>query len=255
MTSKNGTDGGVRESRGVDRRGFAIVYHDITLDNDISDGAYRMYALLKMYSHQKNHCWPSVALLAENIGKTEDTASRHLSELEDRGLIVRKRRMGRSSVTWLTDPDPLYYGDEPGHVFEQTPEKSGVHSQKNLLREEEQKEEEKEQAPAKTAGSRPGGKNRKPTNKHPAVQAYREATNLYPRKTLWPEIVLAVGADPPDVKRWRDTCYGYVAVGWNPRNVQGMLQHYAEHRIPSARGVAAPALINADGRSVIEVGR
>lgn len=216
-----------------------------------------MYALLKMYAHQKDNCWPGVARLAENIGKTEDTASRHLAELEKRGLIVRKRRMGRSSVTWLIDPETVYYADE---VSVRTPEKSGNYPQKNAATEEEQVEEKKVQAPAKDAWGDVDVENEKPTSKHPAIQAYREATNLYPRKTLWPEIVLAVGADPPEVKRWHDTCYEYVAVGWNPRNVQGMLQHYAECRIPSAtgfnaKGVAAPVVQDASGRSVIQVGR
>lgn len=76
-----------------------------------------------------------------------------------------------------------------------------------------------------------------------AVDAYRRATNLFPRKSLWPGIVQVVGDDPDDVERWHQVCLSYVAMGWNPKNIKGMLEHYVERRVPgddSGKARASP---------------
>ena len=67
----------------------------------------------------------------------------------------------------------------------------------------------------------------------PAVDVVREVTNLFPVKSLWPGIDGTVGRDPPSLDRWRKTCLAWVACGWNPRNVKGMLEHYVDKKIPS----------------------
>ena len=72
-----------------------------------------------------------------------------------------------------------------------------------------------------------------------AVQALRSATNLFPRKSLWDGIVEVVGENPADVDRWKRTALAWVACGWNPKNVKGMLEFYVKGELPStsnARG-------------------
>jgi len=73
---------------------------------------------------------------------------------------------------------------------------------------------------------------KKPNPPPPAVARFRKATNRYPNKALYKGIAEVVGDDPDNLDRWERTCRAYVAMGWNPQNVKGMLQHYAENRIP-----------------------
>jgi len=66
----------------------------------------------------------------------------------------------------------------------------------------------------------------------PAVEVVRSATNLFPAKALWPGIVEVVGDQPDDLDRFRRVCLGWMASGWNPKNVKGMLQFHARKEIP-----------------------
>lgn len=82
-----------------------------------------------------------------------------------------------------------------------------------------------EKPPPKTKGPPP-----------PAVQAYRSATNLYPLKSLWPGIAKTIGDEPGDLDRWKRTCLAYVACGWNPKNVKGMMEYFVRDELPSTKG-------------------
>jgi len=64
------------------------------------------------------------------------------------------------------------------------------------------------------------------------VEVVRSATNLFPAKALWPGIVEVVGDQPDDLDRFRRVCLGWMASGWNPKNVKGMLQFHARKEIP-----------------------
>lgn len=87
----------------VKQLGWAHVEHILTFDTDLSDGAYRTYALLLSYTHQSKKAWVSVATLAKVRGVKESTLRSYLSELKDKGLISRQRRMGRSAITYIED--------------------------------------------------------------------------------------------------------------------------------------------------------
>jgi len=94
-------------------------------------------------------------------------------------------------------------------------------------------------APDAPPPKKPAQKRQRPKAKDPPPQAvarYRAATHLFPEKSLWDGIVQVIGDEPKDLDRWQKVCTAWVAMGWNKRNVKGMLQHYAENRIPGEDG-------------------
>jgi len=84
--------------------GFAMAHHVLVLDPALSDGAMRTYILYLRYAQQKGVCWPSIATLAEERGKSPGTIQRHIAELEQLGYITRERRGdGQSAKTIIED--------------------------------------------------------------------------------------------------------------------------------------------------------
>jgi len=138
----------VRYRRAVERVGFAQVCHSITLDDELSDGAVRLYLLLLKYAQDKGECWPGVARLARNLNKSERTMARYLSELAGRGLITREQRLNTSAITWIEDVGAVYNPSltkmaETG-AKSPVPDKNGRdQSLPNLAGKEEQEEEPK----------------------------------------------------------------------------------------------------------------
>ena len=63
-----------------------------------------------------------------------------------------------------------------------------------------------------------------------AVKAYHSVTGLKLKAPLAAGVDQAVGKD--DVHRWHQVVLAWVACGWNPKNVKGMLQHYRDGKIP-----------------------
>ena len=72
--------------------------------------------------------------------------------------------------------------------------------------------------------------------RHPALAAYQDASNYCPVKSVRGEIEKAVGEDPQDVAFWGDVVKYYVGLGWNPRNVRGMLKFYRRRELPKVKG-------------------
>lgn len=96
-----------RHRNPVEQLGFAQLRHIATLDPELSDGAYRTYALYLMYAQQQGKGWPSRERLAKERGVNDATVSRHNAELESLGYISRQRRMGQSSITIIEALDQL----------------------------------------------------------------------------------------------------------------------------------------------------
>jgi hypothetical protein len=83
-------------------------------------------------------------------------------------------------------------------------------------------------APAPT----PPKPKRKKTPTPEPVKTFREAVHRYPPKGWYEEITSIVGTDPPKLKLWYRVCHAWVGVGWNPQNVQGMLDCFQRGEIP-----------------------
>jgi DNA-binding MarR family transcriptional regulator len=97
----------VRYRNPVKEVGFAMVYHMMTLDDRIGDGAFRLYCRYLFYSQQKSKCWPGRDTLAKVLGVGVATISRWNKELETAGYITRQRRLGTSSITWIEDVESI----------------------------------------------------------------------------------------------------------------------------------------------------
>lgn len=98
----------VRFRNPVQQQGFAILYHVLTLDKGLSDGAFRLYALLLKYAQQKDFAYPGVERLAQDLGVSTRTILSRLAELEEHKLITRQRRFGKSGITWIEDLAQAY---------------------------------------------------------------------------------------------------------------------------------------------------
>lgn len=73
------------------------------IDADISDGAFRLYAVLLRYANQKTgKAYPTRETLAERLKKTPKSVSRYAQELVDVGAIKLTVRGNRkSNIYWV----------------------------------------------------------------------------------------------------------------------------------------------------------
>lgn len=72
--------------------------------------------------------------------------------------------------------------------------------------------------------------------RHPAIDVYRLKARAFPDKTAWPSIEAEVPVDDKSLDRWGRTVEAYIVVGWNKRNVRGMLDFFKRGEIPGANG-------------------
>jgi len=70
---------------------------------------------------------------------------------------------------------------------------------------------------------------------HPAIVVFREETQRYPKKATQPEIENLVGRREDELALWRRVVHEWVAVGWNPVNVRGMLDCFTRQEIPNVK--------------------
>lgn len=71
---------------------FTMIENDI-MDKNISDGAFRLYSILKSYCFgNKTTCFPSQETLGKRMRKSVRTIQRYLNELIDASLIKKTRR-------------------------------------------------------------------------------------------------------------------------------------------------------------------
>lgn len=92
----------------VKQDGWAQVYHVLTLDTDLSDGAFRLYVLLLRYARQDAECWPGRDRLAQDLGKSVRSIDYRLEQLVKRGLITREQRQNQTAMTWIEDVEKVY---------------------------------------------------------------------------------------------------------------------------------------------------
>jgi len=68
----------------------------------------------------------------------------------------------------------------------------------------------------------------------PAVAIILELTGQC-HKSLHAQIDDAIGRDPPDLEFWRDVVRGWMACGWKPSNVNGMLDYFRRDEVPGEK--------------------
>jgi hypothetical protein len=65
-----------------------------------------------------------------------------------------------------------------------------------------------------------------------AVEVFRSAASRYPPRSWWAKVAEVVGEKDEDIAFWRQVVFYYVGVGWNPTNVDNMLQFYRRGETP-----------------------
>jgi len=257
----------------VQKVGFAQLSHVIALDPDLSDGAYRTYAIYLKYAQQKGECFPGTERLASDRKKKRVTVSRHTTELVRLGYITRVRRLGTSSMTYIEDVNQIprlvelglvelaKQNDTTIRIINDTTEcisEDTVNVSKPLPKEEQGKDNKVKN---KTLGASAPAQDSCPIEiseptvpvtdsevleqavpkpridakppRPPAVDVYREVTELFPPKSWWPDL-----AEVTDLDRWREVVRAYVGLGWYKGNVKYMLEKwYNIGEIPHVRGV------------------
>lgn len=73
----------------------------------------------------------------------------------------------------------------------------------------------------------------------PAVLRYREMAHRFPNKSLYGDIAAVIGEGPEDLNRWGALVKSWIAKGYNPSNIQGMLEAY-KSRVDFAQKRASP---------------
>src|SRR5690606_31531486 len=68
----------------------------------------------------------------------------------------------------------------------------------------------------------------------PAVQAYRKVMGMWPRREE-AEVLAEQVEGPAQLEVWRRVLEVWAQRGWNPRNVQGMLERYRDELARGAR--------------------
>jgi len=221
--------------------GFAQIEHIMTLDPKLSDGAFRTFALYLKYAHQRGRCWPSRERMARERGKTERALQYHNNELVRLGYITREQRIGQTYLTIIEDVQAIPRLKELAKAeliqreINCSPrEKKIAPLESNKLPTEEESGKKKQGRKKKArvdAGSA--------TPRSEAVDVYREETHYFPPKSWWTDLEAV-----EDLEFWRKVVHAYVGLGWNKRNVQGMLEWYQRGEIPRVTkgGKSAPSI-------------
>jgi len=72
-------------------------------------------------------------------------------------------------------------------------------------------------------------------HEHPAIQTYRDVFRSYPQTGSYELITARVGAGDGDLAAWRETCSKWMLAGYNPKNVQGLIEMFLE-TVPAREG-------------------
>lgn len=84
---------------GIDN--YFVQVPDWITDSSVSDGAYRLYAVLTTYARQGGSCYPSRSTLAKRLRKSDRSIDGYLKELIAADAVkVRKRRNKDNRKMW-----------------------------------------------------------------------------------------------------------------------------------------------------------
>ena len=85
------------------RERFTQIPNTILRRPDVTPGAKLTYVMLLSYAWQDDSCFPGQQTLAQDIGVSRRSVVTYLQELQDKGLLLVKRRgLGQTNVYTLT---------------------------------------------------------------------------------------------------------------------------------------------------------
>ncbi len=87
------------------RGGFVLLPRTLLHAPGLSRDAKLLYAVLLSYAWQQGSCFPGAERLQHDLGCGKNQVTRYLQELEDAGLVSRRRRgQGKTTLYTLHDP-------------------------------------------------------------------------------------------------------------------------------------------------------
>lgn len=76
-----------------------------------------------------------------------------------------------------------------------------------------------------------------PNQSHPAVNVYVDVTHRRPKQFIADVIAQNVASDGEDLNQWKSIVELWILSGWNPNNVDGMLDMYKKRHQPKEQRV------------------
>ena len=184
---------------------------------------------------------PAVSMdqLTEVTGKKQSAIYKHMAFLRDRGaLLWRPAGHGTIIVSFPDNLDDSSTSIEcgvdeinsKGLGFSQSPENNSINMEKPFIKlnqESKLNEEVIKNTPFHVSGKHPMDveyAKHTPRNGTKSLSLYKSLTNLTPNRTQRRQILDQV----TDLDLWRSTLEHWLTHGWNPRNVQGILNLYTQ---------------------------
>jgi len=107
---------------------------------------------------------------------------------------------------------------------------------------ESDSEQEQEQEQEREQEQRTAPEPHTPTNgRHPAFTVYEQLSGqIITAKIQMDDIIAFVPRDDTSIARWGQVVRAWIGMGWKPRNITGMLDHFREGRIPGRDFLEVP---------------
>lgn len=96
----------------VEYLGFIQLPTLVMYDQRLSHVQRILYCILRRYARQEDHCFPAVKRLCKALGLSERRVQEHIGVLEEKGLITRHFRKGRSTIYEFERLDEVYAGND-----------------------------------------------------------------------------------------------------------------------------------------------
>jgi len=188
--------------------------------------------------------YPSLELVARKTGLSLRAVKNTVRALVHAGILIPNGKSFRGTNDYIIDVDalvgvnPVHPQGEPGapqgvnpvHSRGEpgSPEPSFNHPINHPL--------ESTGAPAPNAPALKSAKHTaRKTPPPPAVEVYRSRAGMFPRRALWEMLAREVGDEQDALEFWGRVVEAWVASGWNPRNLRGMLDFFRRHELPGTK--------------------
>jgi hypothetical protein len=73
-----------------------------------------------------------------------------------------------------------------------------------------------------------------------SIRIYQEVTGLRLNKAIWGTVIQEVDGDSKVLARWKDTVTAWIARGYNPGNIDGMIDRAKQDRLPTNKNGPGP---------------
>lgn len=196
-----------------------------------------LIALVDHASEDGENIYPSINRLVSKTGFSDRTIQSSIKSLIEQGVLVRRNSgKGGRNIT-----NRFAYVFKNTEVDSVNPEADDIETPKLTAENTEGDSPEssvnhhkKEPSLIKDSPTYvPVGdefedkpKKRVKTYKHPALLLYREIVHRYVPRVYEQDVALVVGENPPDLARWGAHVKKWVGRGWNPQNIDGMLEAF-----------------------------